>query len=187
MPFDDAGSAMPPSFQIHWSLVPPEQAGEMALPGTRLLALWPAPVNHDVCFERAGFTRFGDNDETWDRSAETLLRRILEALARFGTMTLLSQPLRDEPPWYLRLFRAARELPLQEQALWPMHCDSLPSFHAAFGDKGAALHTGDGHFLLWIYLPEEGPGASEFVARVSRPWTIIETSLRWSALLPSSL
>jgi len=184
MAFEKDVPAEPALFQIHWSLISSEQAGELASPDTRLLALWPAPVNHDVCFESAGFTQFADNDEAWDRSAETLLRKVMEALACFGPGTLLSQPLQDRPPWYLRLFRPARDLPLQQQALLPMQCDSLPPFRASFGDAGAALQTGDGHFLLWIHLPDAGPDPSEFIAKVSRPWTILETSLRWSALLP---
>ena len=55
------------AFQIHWSLVPATEAMDLAPPGHRLLAIWPAPVNHDVCFKAAGFTLFGDNDKTGNR------------------------------------------------------------------------------------------------------------------------
>jgi hypothetical protein len=174
----------PPTFQIHWSPVPSEDAGGLASPDCRLLAIWPAPVNHDVCFEEAGFTLFGDNDEEWDNAAEEVLRRVIENLSRFGAVKHVSKPLRDNPPWYLRLFQTSRELPLQQQALWPTHSDSLPTFHARFGDSGAALWTGNGHFLLWIRLPDVGPDAAEFVRTIAEPWTIVETRLRWAALLP---
>jgi hypothetical protein len=174
----------PPGFQIHWSPVPADEAGDMVLPRCRLLAIWPAPVNHDACFTNAGFSLFGDNGEDWDRAAEEVLARLLENLSRFGAARLAGEPLTDDPPWYLRVFRAGRELPLQEQALLPMQCDSLPSFHARFGDSGAALQTGDGHFLLWVNLPEAGLDASGFVESVSGPWPVVETRLRWSALLP---
>jgi hypothetical protein len=172
------------AFQVHWSPVPSEEAGELASPGCRLLAIWPVPVNHDACFAEAGFTLFGDNDETWDRAAEDLLRRVIENLSRFGAVKQVSPRLRDNPPWYLRLFRAGRELPLQQQALFPMHWDSLPLFHARFGDGGAALWTGNGHFLLWVSLPDSGPDAAEFVAMAAQPWPVVETRLRWAALLP---
>lgn len=172
------------AFQIHWSLVPLEDAGALASPGCRVLAIWPAPVNHDACFTEAGFTLFGDNNEAWDQAAEEILRRVIETLSRFGAAKQIGKPLRDNPPWYLRLFRTGHELPLQQQALWPMHWDSLPAFHARFGESGAALRTGNGHFLLWVSLPEAGLGASEFVRDIAGPWPVVETKLRWAALLP---
>ncbi|CAN5455974.1 hypothetical protein BH10PSE11_BH10PSE11_19990 [soil metagenome] len=173
-----------PAFQIHWSSIPPKDAEGLAPPDCRLLAIWPAPVNHDACFEEAGFTLFGDNDENWDEAAEDLLQRVIENLSRFGAVKQVSKPLRDNPPWYLRLFRTGRELPLQQQASLPMQWDSLPSFHAQFGGSGAALWTGNGHFLLWVSLPNDGPDASEFVKRIAGPWPVVETGLRWAALLP---
>lgn len=172
------------TFQVHWSAVPPDEAEGLALPGCRLLAIWPAPVNHDACFEEAGFTLFGDNDENWDEAAEELLKRVIENLSRFGAGEYLSKPLRSNPPWYLRLFRADRELPLQQQASLPMQWDSLPSFHARFGEGGAALRTGNGHFLLWVSLPNVEPALSEFVKRIAGPWPVVETRLRWAVLLP---
>jgi hypothetical protein len=141
-------------------------------------------VNHDVCFEEAGFTLFGDNDGDWDKAAEELLQRVIEDLFRLGAVKYISKPLRDNPSWYLRLFRTGRELPLQQQALLPMQWDSLPSFHARFGEHGAALWTGNGHFLLWVSLPNVGPDASEFVKRIAGPWPVVETGLRWAILLP---
>ncbi|MBO1110622.1 hypothetical protein [Bordetella petrii] len=181
---NNTSSASPAPFQLHWSLVPPDQAPGLAADGTRLLAIWPAPVNHDACFEAAGFTLFGDNDETWDQAAEDLLRRVIEHLSRFGAPRLVSAPLRDDPPWYLRPFRTGRELPLWEQALLPMKCDSLPLFQARFGENGAALRTSNGHFLLWVSLPGPGSAPSEFVRNVAPPWEALETRLRWRNLLP---
>lgn len=176
--------SIPTAFQIHWSRVSAEEAGALNSPGCRLLAIWPAPVNHDVCFQEAGFALFGDNDEAWDKAAEGVLQRAIENLSRFGAAKQIGKPLRDDPPWYLRLFRTGHELPLQQQALWPMHWDSLPAFHVRFGESGAALRTGNGHFLLWVSLPDSGPGASEFVRSIAGPWSVVETKLRWAALLP---
>jgi len=175
----------PPVFQIHWSLVPPGDAAELAPPGCRLLAIWPVPVNHDACFEAAGFTLFGVNDDDWDRAAEDLLRQVIEQLSRFGSSKLVCEPLKDHVPWYLRPFRTGEELPFLQQALLPMLDDSLPGFHALFGGKGAALRTGDGHFLLWVTLPDTGGDPVAFVEHVAGPYEIIETPLRWINLLPS--
>jgi hypothetical protein len=174
-----------PAFQIHWSLVPQDETTALVAPNCRLLAIWPAPVNHDACFRQAGFTQFGDNDAEWDQAAEGLLRRVLEKLGRYGDPKLESQPLRDNPPWYLRPFVAGRKLPLPQQALWPMQWDSLPDFHVRFGKKGAALRTGSGHFLLWVTLPDAGSEAGRFVSEVAGPWPVLETRLRWAMLLPA--
>jgi len=174
----------PPGFQIHWALVPSDEAADLAPPGCRLLAIWPAPVNHDVCFEAAGFTLFGDNDEQWGYAAETLLQQVIEQLSRFGAVQQVNAPIKDEAAWYLRAFRTGREAPLLKQALWPMLEDSLPPFHARFGAEGASLRTGAGHFLLWITLPACGVAPCEFVQSVAAPWDIHETRLRWRNLLP---
>ena len=172
------------TFQIHWGVIPPDEAAGLVSTGIRLLAIWPAPVNPDICFETAGFTLFGDNDEDWDRAAEEFLRRVIERLCRFDAVKLLSRPLRESPPWHLRPFRAERELALDQQALHPMQNDSLPAFHALFGDNGVSLRTGEGHFLLWIGLPDDTPGISEFVRDAAGPWPMLETQLRWQVLLP---
>lgn len=175
----------PLSFQVHWSLVPPHDAQDLVPRNCQLLAIWPAPVNPDVCFEHAGFTLFGDNDAAWDQAAEGLLERLLEQLSRYGDPNIVSKPLRDDPPWYLRPFRAGRELPLSEQALLPMRMDFLPQFDGRFGESGARLRTGSGHFLLWVTLPVAEPPVSEFVKELAEPWPIHETALRWAILLPT--
>jgi len=185
-PFDShtMATTVPAAFEVHWSTVQPDAGRGQASPGCRLLAIWPAPVNHDACFEAAGFTLFDDNDEAWDGATEALLQRLLDALCKWGTPQLASKPLRYDPPWYLRLFREGQQLPLAQQALYPMLLDSLPSFRARFGQSGAALQTGNGHFLFWVSLPETGPDASGFVRSVAGPWPVVETGLRWSVLLP---
>src|SRR5690554_6946835 len=93
--------ADPPLFQVHWSLVPSGDAAQLAPPGRLLLALWPAPVNHDVCFAAAGFTSFADNGEGWDKAAENLLHQVIAHLSRLGVPKLMSRPLEESPPWYL--------------------------------------------------------------------------------------
>lgn len=180
-------ASIPPSFHIHWSAVFPGDVKGLASSDHQLFAVWPAPVNHDACFKEAGFTLFGDNDEDWDVAAEELLRRAIDDLSRFGPVRYLSEPLRDSPPWYLRPFRSSVELPLQQQALLPMHWDSLPLFHIQFGSSGAALWTGSGHFLLWVRLPRGGGGGAEFVNRIAGSWPVVETELRWNCLLPDGV
>lgn len=75
------------SFSINWGEVP---AGGEFPAGWRIYALWPAPVNEDVCFAEAGFTHFQYEDELWsephwDAQAEicsSVCSKCLRLLAR---------------------------------------------------------------------------------------------------------
>lgn len=177
--------SQPPTFQIHWSPVARQEAPGLALPNSQLLAVWPAPVNHDVCFEHAGFTLFADNDAAWDQDAETLLARVIEYLSPFGQAVLVSKPLLDDVPWYRRPFQTPRILSVHQQALLPMQCDCLPAFYALFGNRRAALRTSDEHFLMWINLPLSGPDTTQLIKSISGTWPVHQPQLRWHALIPS--
>lgn len=172
--------------RVHWSPVEPRFAPAYAPDGHELLALWPAPVNLDECFMAAGFADFADHEQAWDDAAEALLERVLHELESHGPARLLSPPLCDHVPWYLRPFREARPAPLLQQALQPMHWDSLPHFRARFGPGEVTLRTGNGHFLLWLTVPSAPIALHEaMVARVAAPWPATRTVLDWSPLLPS--
>ena len=173
-------------FELHWSEVasplPPALAGFTG----RVLAVWPAPVNADSCFEAAGFTDFDDHDDAWDDAAVALLGRAVEQLSLFGAPALRSPPLLDTPPWHRRLLGAAPvPRPLLTQLELPMRWDSLPPCVVVFGDQGAALRTGEGHVLLWLSLPRDVEPAG-FVAALAGGHPVTRTVLRWTALLPST-
>ncbi|MCX7256977.1 MAG: hypothetical protein NTZ64_09625 [Polaromonas sp.] len=154
-------------FTLHWSAVSPASLVEKAQApreGLTLLALWPAPVNPDVCFEEAGFDDFGDNDLAWDAQARALLL--------------------NAPPWYLRPFKTASVKSLHEQLEWPMQWDSLLPCEVVFGNSGAALRTGRGHYLFWVTLPETDTAAIEkFVVRVAADVPLVQTCLDWARQL----
>lgn len=173
-------------FDIHWSEVEPPLPPALAAADGRVVALWPAPVNADACFEAAGFTDFEDHDDAWDAAAVALLGRVVERCSAFGTPALLSPPLLDSPPWHRRLrgeVPAAR--PLLTQLELPMRWDSLPPCVVAFGADGARLRTGEGHVILWLMLPR-GVEPTGVVADVAGGHPVSWTTLRWSALLPAS-
>jgi hypothetical protein len=181
----DGDGAEQSAFSLHWSPVPPALAGGDA--GTALLAVWPAPVNPDACFEAAGFADFGDADDAWDRRAAGLLVRLIAELGAYGEPRLLGAPLRTRPGLARRLMGGAGEtLPLEEQIQAPMHHDSLPDTVVAFGAGGVALRAGGGHVLYWITLPEGE--TDRFVAgvlpRLADGSPLHETPLEWRHLLP---
>lgn len=171
-------------FKVHWSDVPPADAGRLIAPGHQLVAMWPSPVEHDTCFAQAGFTEFGDNDDAWLESADALLGRALSVLSGQGEPILSSRPLVQPRPWYRRLLQRSTPQPLLQQARLPMQWDSLPGFHARFPASGTELRTGDGHFLLWITVPGTVEAAHELVDVIAAPWALHRTRLEWRALLP---
>lgn len=79
-------------FTVHYSQVCGDVARRYASEGSMLFALWPSPVNHDVCFREAGFTDFADGDETWDAHADGVLTRLLAELSSYGPPHLVSKP-----------------------------------------------------------------------------------------------
>jgi len=172
------------SFTVHWFPIPAAVAGSEA--GNALFALWPAPVNPDVCFEAAGFTDFGDADDAWERHADGLLERLIAELSVYGQPRLVSAPLRTRPGVARRLLGDEGEtLPLGEQIQAPMHHDSLPDAVVAFGSRGVALRAGGGHVLYWITLPDSE--VDRFIAwvlpRLADGAPLHETALEWRHLL----
>ncbi len=165
-------------FTIHWARVPQADA-EIAL-----FALWPAPVNPDVCFEKAGFTDFGDGDASWDADADGLLTRLLEVLSDYGAPCQTSKPAAKHLPWYRRFFSAPEVFDLREQIQLPLSWDHLPDCVVRFGTSGVSLRTGRGHHIFWITMPEV-PARSfpSLVTRVAASHPAVQTDLRWQYLV----
>lgn len=192
------------TFVVHWSLVTGVAAAAETAAGQVLVALWPSPVNDDVCFRAAGFERFGDADAAWDAEAEALLARLLDELGTYGPPRLVSEPLRATGPWwYRRLFGNADAPPpltLIEQLTLPIQWDSLPPCIVAFGEPGdpaapdvttttpaAVLSAGSGHHLFWLTLPAHAVSTiPELVGRVAGPHPVVQTALRWEHLRTAS-
>lgn len=165
-------------FTIHWSPVPGSADGK------ELFALWPSPMNDDACFREAGFTDFGDGDESWDAEAESLLTRLLAALSSYGPLHLISEPAERRQSWFRRLFTRAEVFDLRHQIELPIQWDELPDCVVAFGDSGVSLRTGCGHHIFWITLPcREASSFPSLVSRVASSHPTIQTELRWECLL----
>lgn len=165
-------------FTIHWSQVP---HGE---DGAARFAIWPAPVNPDVCFEKAGFADFGDGDENWDLNANQLLTNLLEELCVHGSPQLSSPPVKKHQSWYRRFFTEAEVYGLREQIELPIQWDSLPDCIVLFGESGVSLRTGSGHHIFWITLLNETAATfAVLVERIAYPHPTVRTDLKWDFLV----
>jgi hypothetical protein len=166
------------SFAIHWSRVSKPQNDEV------LFALWPSPVNPDVCFQKAGFTDFDDGDESWDANAGDLLTRLLEVLNGYGVPQQTSTPAEKHLPWYRRPFSKREVLGFRQQIEFPLRWDNMPDCVVKFGSSGVSLRTGRGHYIFWITMPDsEAAHFPSVVARVAASHPIVQTDLKWEHLL----
>ncbi len=165
-------------FTVHWA--PVSRGGD----GEELFALWPAPMNDDACFRSAGFTDFGDADESWDANANRVLDRLLSMLSCYGQPALMSKPVERAQSWLQRLLRKAEVYELREQIELPIQWDELPDCVVAFGHSGITLRTGKGHPIFWIAVPAECEMKFSDVAhQVAGSHPLVRTDLRWDRLL----
>ena len=169
-------------FTIHWDVVTTATARERTGDARVLLAIWPAPVNHDAGFAAAGFTDFGVGDAGWERNVSMSVGRLLTALQAHGPARLVSVPQKRSWPMFLRLFISEQELPLSEQVKAPMFSDAMPGCEVQFGSAGVSLRTGAGHALWWVELPA-GADAGEFVSEIAAGLPVVRTSLAWEHLV----
>jgi hypothetical protein len=165
-------------FTVHWSPV------SIAEEAVILFALWPSPVNLDACFIKAGFTDFGDADESWENNSDGLLTRLLGVLSSYGVPQLMSKPIERRQSWYRRLFTKAEFLDLRQQIELPLDWDSLPDCIVRFGETGVSLRTGSGHHIFWVTLPHsEASSFPSLVGQVAASHPIARTELRWEYLV----
>ncbi|NDY92501.1 hypothetical protein [Ideonella livida] len=191
-------------FELHWGEVPAAQWPGPLVPGATGLALWPAPVNPDACFEAAGFTDFGAADPAWESEAEAWLDRLLALLAQDGPPALqgpapLMQP--AERSWWRQAWRALATgwlrrapesvlvadpvsvLPLSTQLWECLHWDGLPPCEVAFGRAGTRLQARDGHLLAWVALAPDSTWTPEaLVQAAAGEAPLHQTPLQWTAL-----
>lgn len=157
-------------------------------PSGQLFALWPEPVNHDACFEAAGFAAFGDPDAEWDAQFEAMIDAVLGHLSALGPPSY-NDPERITPTRSLvsrLLRRPAPAAPTPSQALvLAAENDQVGPIRVELGQPPAArVIASDGHPILWIWLRDDVAGMWPELCRVAaagRP--IATTELDWTRLV----
>lgn len=127
-----------PRFQVHWSLVCQNEAGGLVPRDCRLLAIWPAPVNHDVCFKEAGFSLFGDNDADWDQAAERLLGVFSNSSNDTETISLSASRSRTIRPGICGRFEPPGNCRFRSRHC--CRCIWIPCRNSTHGSAKAVLH-----------------------------------------------
>ncbi|HSB71804.1 MAG TPA: hypothetical protein VLT62_20940 [Candidatus Methylomirabilis sp.] len=147
----------------HWSL-----------PSGRLYAIWPSPVDQDLCFDAAGFADFGDSDAVWHRDFADLVARVLESLAQLGTAILRE----GEYP----VDRGCTRVSCRDALIAAATDDNFPPCVVGFGDPlKASVRTSDGHALLWTWL-SEGVSMDAVVTRLASDHETKHMTMQWEKL-----
>ena len=165
------------------------------LPGDYTLhAIWPSPVDSDVCFEAAGFTEFEDSDSDWDANWETLVERVVSTLCRYGD-PMIQNPVTALVPTSIwdrirtgRLRNPEADLTLVEQIVLTTTDDQFQRAVVSFGvEPKLTLICGDGRPILWLRIERKVSWSLEaLVDTISLDCQQQRRKLDWQHLIPSA-
>ncbi|MDD5612578.1 MAG: hypothetical protein PHF75_06025, partial [Gallionella sp.] len=162
------------------------QQGGYFPPGWLVYALWPAPVNDDECFHKAGYNDFQSQDEHyceahWEQQANILHQRLIEVMEAMGQAELLNKPLFKQRT-IAGFWTGRKPLPLTEQLWWPLIEDNVPEASVRFG-QFVQLRTGNGHHLYWLALSPDAPlNFTGVLQSVAQGWPRRCVQLDWGKL-----
>lgn len=172
---------------LHWD----EPRLELPIPWTpgsgRVLAIWPAPIDHDACFAAAGFVDFADSNPGWDAEFRDLLRSLLHFLERTGQARLQTGEYPAERgafAWLAHWVGPPRATPnLDDALLAAARDDRFPPCVVQFGDPvRASVRSSSGHPLLWVWSAPGGPDREQLLSSVAGDRPVVNTPLDWNAL-----
>jgi hypothetical protein len=178
---------------LNWGIVPPDQRPRWVLPEGTLLALWPTPVDSDVCFCEAGFDEFADSDDAWDRDWQNIVTRTIDVLRLRGTVRLRNEAdvleVRKRRPleWLLPWRQPTRTVTLsaEERIFLSTRDDRIPPAVVEVGDPPAVLlRVSDGHPLLWLDFVTglTETDANALICQIAGGRPVQRRELRWDCL-----
>ncbi len=123
-----------------------------------LFAVVPGPVDHDACFNAAGFNDFDDSDDEWDQDLHTFIDHILKGLETMGNMSIRAL---DKPKYRRSLIERLMGKPeLIATTTSSLFCVATDDqFNGAIIDFGTpskcTLHISNGHPIIWLSCKEK--------------------------------
>ena len=168
---------------LHWSAIPDADAPVWMKRGCELYAIWPAPVNHDACFENAGFHDFADTDDTWYAEFATILQAMIDQLETLGQSTI-RQGIKFRRPLLAQLCKPAKDPALLDQLIASTFDDNFPACIITFGTPPiATLRTGEGHEIIWLMVEAHAHVDVEaLAAHATEGRPLYQTNLTWALL-----
>jgi hypothetical protein len=162
--------------RVYWSSIPRTLAVDRGWPEAgSVFALWPSPVNADACFEEAGFSEFAERGAAWHADFEQLVNLVIEHLEALGPPRVARKPYPQEPEPVADIAHLIIE---SATATYAEDFVGLLEFGVP---KAAALQTGSGHDVLWIWYRDSR--LQSLLDALARSWPIERRDLDWQVLL----
>jgi hypothetical protein len=137
------------------------------------VAIWPSPVDHDACFQAAGFVEFADSDEIWDEEFEGLLHRVIAFCSTLGRSVVKtfvgSKGVHDPAPADVLLAAASN--------------DQFRTSIVGFGPT-LNLITADGHPILWLCGQTQVETVKGALSTFAGELPLRRITLDWPKLMP---
>ena len=176
---------------IYWDELGDEVRALWVLAPGRLFAIWPALVNGDACFRKAGFQQWSDGVEGAEDEFPKLLTSLVGCLEKVGPAVLREgeypQGHRSFLARIVELFRGAHNDPpastIIDTLLAAAWDDQFAPCVVTFGDPPrAALRTSDGHDLVLMWTSDKGPDGSSVLQVVAEGRSLKRLTLDWAFL-----
>jgi len=161
--------------RVHWSSIPRTLAGGRGWPEGTVIAVWPSPVNADACFEEAGFSEFADRGDAWHADLERLVDLVIEQLETLGAPRVARKPYPEDPE------PVADMAHLIIESATATYAEDFVALLEFGMPKAAALQTGSGHDVLWIWYRDSH--LQSLLDALARSWPIERRELDWQVLL----
>jgi hypothetical protein len=140
------------------------------------VAVWPSPVDHDVCFQAAGFTEFADTDEEWHEEFEGIVNRVI------AWCTAAGQP-------RITRFVGIKGVPnpsVRDALLASARDDQFIVSVVSFGETLTVV-TADGHPIIWLCGLPGSRSIEGALVEFAGEKLLRRVTLDWPRLMPDQV
>ena len=160
---------------------------------SRLVAIWPARVNADACFEKAGFQQWSDGVPEAEGAFLFLVTGLVRSLEAIGAATLRKDtgplPRRGHLQAVRELFSKRSQRPAESSGVVDAlvaaaESEEIPGCVVTFGEPPqAAVSTSEGHDVLWVRVRAD-LDVARILRTAAQERALQRLTLDWTALLP---
>ncbi len=156
-----------------------------------IYAIWPGPIDDDVCFRNAGFNYFAGTSDEWDKEFAVLGSLLFNQLFRLGPVHLAhpQKPYKNrfEKRFVQDFYKGLNSFPELEMLLVSASDDRYGPVQIDFGSPAkATVISSDGHPIFWLKINKnDSPPFAEWIYSMAQYAPLENKSLNWSFLFPN--